>query len=291
MNDLRTVRHRKLVLSGTSAQELVGGLYRHLKSENKKFSLAYICRKAGMPSKGYLSDVINGRRQLHEKFAKGLADAFELEGAERKIFLLTIEKEREPSQRKREVLQKRILAVRDQKKSGVESVPSFLSSPVLFTRLFCALGLFTKPPTREKLSEIFQGEDQTELSAAIEQLVQSGAVTEKEGLLHPASASIMFGDAQGAEGNVRYVQSFLEYSGSQVGKWFPRKKESYIESSVVSVKLSQYRALLPKMKEYFDAAITELETAQGADDLVYFNIQVYPERGEGQALPRSGPAA
>lgn len=257
---------------------MVGGLYRHRKGENKKFSLAYICRRAGMPSKGYLSDVINGRRQLHEKFARGLADAFELSGEERKIFLLTVEKEKELSPNKQLLLQKRIQALRDHKKSGV-SLPSFSANPVLFTRLFCALGLFTKPPTRQRLAEVFRGENEAEVHAAIEQLVRSGAVKEAEGKLTSASSSIMFGSEKGVEANVRYIQSFLQHSAGQVPKWYARKSESYIESSVVSVKRETYLAMLPKMKEFFDSAMTEAETAEGADDLVYFNIQVYPERG------------
>lgn len=56
-------------------------------------SLTWLCRRAGMASKGYLSDVMSGRRRLNQRYAEPLAEALGLSGVRVEIFKTLVELE------------------------------------------------------------------------------------------------------------------------------------------------------------------------------------------------------
>lgn len=56
-------------------------------------SLTWLCRRAGMASKGYLGDVMSGRRRLHPRYAEPLAEALGLSGSLIEIFKTLVELE------------------------------------------------------------------------------------------------------------------------------------------------------------------------------------------------------
>jgi len=73
-----------LLPAETSAQAL-RNLYLAGKAKSRKFSLGHVCRRAGIPSTGYFSDVMKGKRILHMKHLEGIARAFLLSTDERSL--------------------------------------------------------------------------------------------------------------------------------------------------------------------------------------------------------------
>jgi uncharacterized protein (TIGR02147 family) len=63
-------------------QEFLGDFYRHKKSINRGFSYRLFCRKAGINSPGYVSEVIGGSRSLSKAYVPKFARAMELDEKE-----------------------------------------------------------------------------------------------------------------------------------------------------------------------------------------------------------------
>lgn len=256
---------------------LLGALYRARKSENIRFSLQYLCNRAKIASKGYLSDVIGGRRKLSARYARSLADAFDLEDTERKIFIYLVQKDDEPSFAKQRSLAKKIQALKDQLKSGIRDVPENIHSHVLFTRIFCSLSVFSSPPTKEQVVSLLKDENPDAVRGTIDLLIQSGAVVEVNNKLSVVSSEIRFGNGGDSDSNIRYIEEFLNFSKTQARNWYPKKNESFFESSMLSVRKDRYLELLPKIKEIIDQTLTGLEEASDADELIHFGIQIFPD--------------
>jgi hypothetical protein len=244
MNKTRTINRESILPLSTHSRQVIRQLYEHKKSENPKFSLEYICRQAKLPSKGYLGDVMSGRRRLNPLHAKPLAKILNIEGLEKKIFLLMIQKESARSIMKSKVLEKQILSFQSQLKNGLSDFPTGVDKTILFTRVFCSLGLFPGSPTRKMICDLFSEEPLAAVENVINQLVESQAVHERDGLLSCTSAEIMFANGIDKDENISYVASHIEYARNQIRKWYPEKEKSYFSSSIVSVKRSKYKANL-----------------------------------------------
>ncbi len=67
-------------LEADSPARILRSLYTVNKSQSKKVSLTYICRRAGIPSKGYLAFVMSGKRKLNMKYWGAICQTFKLEG-------------------------------------------------------------------------------------------------------------------------------------------------------------------------------------------------------------------
>jgi uncharacterized protein (TIGR02147 family) len=266
-----------LILEAESSSALFGALYRARKAENSKFSLQYLCAKAKVPSKGYLSDVMAGRRRLSPAYAKGLAEALGLSGAEKKIFVTMAELESEASPHRRGILEKRLRSCKAQLQTNLTDLPESARSPLLFTRAFCALGIFVSPPTREQVAKLFPEETPGAVHEALDSLIRCGAVAEEGGKLRVVSQEVRFGEGNPTEANLLYLEQSMQLSQKNLRKWFARKEESYFESCTVSVRKSRYLEILPRLKEAMDSLLTEMEEPSGADELVHFGIQLFPE--------------
>src|SRR4051812_47778282 len=62
----------------------------HKKNLNQVFSNRLFCRKAGIKSAGYFSEVLNGRRNLSKSFIAKFAKGLELNAKEQAYFTLLV---------------------------------------------------------------------------------------------------------------------------------------------------------------------------------------------------------
>src|ERR1035438_1879138 len=120
MNKLRTNRFtirldkQAFLQNCKSSGELIKAIYRLNKEANSKISLQFICDRAGIPSKGLLSDIMAGRRPLKLSHANNLVGVFGLVGVEKKLFLALVRWELERSPVKAKLLEKQVEALKDQ---------------------------------------------------------------------------------------------------------------------------------------------------------------------------------
>jgi hypothetical protein len=74
-------------------------LYQLYKSQHKKVSFSFLCRRCGIPSKGYLSFVMSGKRRLNAKYWAPVCDAFKLNYQQAEVMRLLLEADAEPEKR------------------------------------------------------------------------------------------------------------------------------------------------------------------------------------------------
>ncbi|MCX6123476.1 MAG: hypothetical protein NTV34_01805, partial [Proteobacteria bacterium] len=75
-----------ILLDAMTAGDAIHRIYLHKKNISKNISLEGLCRQAGMPSKGYLSDVMHGKRRLNRTYRSKLAKVLGLQGTLAKYF-------------------------------------------------------------------------------------------------------------------------------------------------------------------------------------------------------------
>lgn len=81
----------RILLENDSAASSLRSLYELHKSHQSKVSLSFVCRRAGIPSKGYLSFVMAGKRRLNVKYWQGVCEVFKLNDEQERIMKLLLE--------------------------------------------------------------------------------------------------------------------------------------------------------------------------------------------------------
>ncbi|MDQ3231482.1 MAG: hypothetical protein M3Q07_06640 [Pseudobdellovibrionaceae bacterium] len=102
----------QVLLQANQASEILRTLYCLFKGKQKKVSLTFICRSAGIPSKGYLALVMNGQRRLHAKYWDAIFRTFKLNPAQREILRAFLEMEQLNCEHSQALQYRQILALR-----------------------------------------------------------------------------------------------------------------------------------------------------------------------------------
>ena len=90
-------KYLKSLQNCKNSSEALNFLYLRSKKEKREISLGYICKRAGIPSTGYLSDVFKGKRRLNSKYTEGILKALRLKGQEKKFVDLLVAKDNSKS--------------------------------------------------------------------------------------------------------------------------------------------------------------------------------------------------
>lgn len=102
----------QVLLESEHASEILRTLYCLFKSQQKKVSLTFICRSAGIPSKGYLALVMNGQRRLHTKYWESIFRTFKLNDKQRDILRAILEKDQLNCEQSQAVQARHILSMK-----------------------------------------------------------------------------------------------------------------------------------------------------------------------------------
>jgi hypothetical protein len=111
----------QLLLEAEHAAEILRTLYCLYKSKQKKVSLTFICRSAGIPSKGYLALVMNGQRRLHVKYWDGIFRTFKLNDVQRAVFRAFLELDHLNCQHSQALQYRQITELRSQLRQDANS--------------------------------------------------------------------------------------------------------------------------------------------------------------------------
>lgn len=266
-----------ILLTADASAEILRRFYELRKADNAKYSLTFLCRAAGIKSKGYLADVMNGRRKLNAEYWEDLAHAFGLDGIRSELFrlLLRLDAAEEPAE-KRE-LQPEIASHRKAIQAADETLPERLRGMFFAFEVFCAFGLYKNEPTRENLREYFGRSMGVELDAALHLLTSSGFAElagERYKLLRQ---TVNFTDAEDGISHLNFLRLSIEDAMRKVEKLQPKKNVTLFESNMISVRAKDYIKELPRIKEAVRKLQTNLESGD-ADMILRFNVQVYPSR-------------
>jgi hypothetical protein len=102
----------QILLEANHASEILRTLYCVFKGKQKKVSLTFICRSAGIPSKGYLALVMNGQRRLHAKYWDAIFRTFKLNDLQRDIFRAFLEMDQLSCEHSQALQFRQIMALR-----------------------------------------------------------------------------------------------------------------------------------------------------------------------------------
>lgn len=257
-------------------QKLIRALYQDGKSKNRKFSLSFLCRRAGIPSKGYLGDVMKAKRKLNLKYALKLGQAFGLSGSHLKFFILIVSRDQEHDPVVREKIERALAST--EKRLHIRRVP--LKSTLnlrLISRIFGLCGVIKPPITVRKLHAALPELSESAIDKALGQLVLVGALTEENAEFQITGAQFMFPTGNEPRVVNDFFRDSLSEALSVVPKWLTRPKESFFQSTVLSVKKAVYQEKLEEIREFFDGIQSDIES-NDADSVVYFNIQIYPQK-------------
>lgn len=268
--------HQTILLFAESSSEALYQLYKYFKSTNSKYSLSYICRRLELNSKGYLSDVIHGRRLLHRRHWKKVAEVFSLTApfAELLEILFQIDMEKNS-----ESLQELRALLNSKKKSltfSREVLPDKLRGMFFAFDVFCAFGLFNNQPKKQQLRDYFGVERGLELEVALSILLTTGLIekTEDDGY-KLVKNHIRFSDSEDGMSHLDFLKQSIEDARNQVERWKNKADQSIFASNIISVRRSDYLKTVERLKRELLEIQSNLES-QEADMLIRFNIQVYP---------------
>ncbi len=267
----------EILLTADAGAEILRRFYELRKAENAKYSLTFLCRAAGIKSKGTLADVMNGRRKLNAEYWEDLAHAFGLDGIRSELFLLLLRNDAAEEADVKKALVAEIASHRKSIAAADETLPERLRGMFFAFEVFCAFGLYKNEPTRENLRDYFGRAMGVELDAALHLLASSGLAElhgERYKLLRD---TVKFTDSEDGISHLNFLRLSIEDAMRKVDKWQPKKELTYFESNMISVRTKDYEKELPRIKETIRKLQTNLESSD-ADMILRFNVQVYPSR-------------
>lgn len=261
----------KILIESDGLAQALRGLYEYRKATNKRYSLQFICNQAQIPSKGHLADVMASRRNLKATYTRSLCKTLGLDSRQSKVFTLLSKIQRAHGEVELTKLQHQLSVAKKLLKSVEVDFKAIYGDPVDFSRAFCSIGLF-KPgsATQKNISQALRL-DSNYTQTLLDQLVARSFLVEKNGVYKLSDREVHFSKGE----YVGMVKAYLSRSLQQVDQKID-SKDSFYESSTVSVSLNSYQKMLPKLKEIIFESMSELET-EAADALVHFNIQIYPD--------------
>lgn len=266
-----------ILLTADAGSEILRRFYELRKAENAKYSLAFLCRAAGIKSKGYLADVMNGRRKLNAEYWEDLAHAFGLDGLRSELFRMLLRLDAEEDQAQKKILHAEIASLRKSIAASDETLPERLRGMFFAFEVFCAFGLYKNAPTRDDLRDYFGRSMGVELDAALHLLTSSGLAELQGDRYKLLRDTVKFTDSEDGISHLNFLRLSIEDAMRKVDKWQPKKEVSYFESNMISVRAKDYAKELPRIKEAIRRMQTNLESSD-ADLILRFNVQVYPTR-------------
>jgi hypothetical protein len=258
-----------------SATEALRYLY-DVRKKDQAISLSQICKDAGIPSRGYLSSVLRGHRQLHTKYRRAICKAFSLTGNSAGVVrtLVDLGSLRNSSLKKKPLLMRRLERYRKVSRISHQSMPMTLDIP-LFAEVFCAFGLYQDRPTEEDLVSYFGKRNEREVLNAVDALLQQGLIR-PDGLHYRIENNLVFyKDSENGLTHLNYLIASLKTTTKEIPTWFEQTDIAHFQSSILSVKKQDLIELLPMIKAYLDLKRSQLESSE-ADMLIRFSCQIHP---------------
>ncbi len=266
----------RILCDATSAGSALRELYERRKAVRDSFSLAYMCRKTGA-SKGYISDVLRGRRKLNPSYWAAFVDLFQLQGASRGLFEILLKLERCKDVDERQQLEGEWQRLRKLARAHIKSFPHRARGMFFALELFCAFGLFDNQPTLAQLKAYYGRARAVEVDEALRFLVGMDLIAfdgERYRLLQD-HIGFLNHDEDDPLSYQNYLRQGLDRAKTNVSRWCMQRDEAIFESTFLSVKNTEFQAAIAKIRQTMHEMQADLESSK-ADQLLLFNVQIFP---------------
>lgn len=266
----------KIALDAESGREAIQHIYSYKKTLNSKYSLNYIGQRIGLKSRGTLSEMIQGKRKFSMKYVLPVLVALDVSPHVSQFIETIFELENATQEKIRKELEIKIQSFKVYFNDRFTSLNAEHGFSLLASDILCAFGLFNNKPTERDLIDFFGKSRVMSIVEAIHSLVKNGLI-EKENDYYIATEN--FSKFVTAENQESYSKSYLKDSindaMSQLGYWNNKVDVSCFGSTVMTVKLEDYKKVLDQIRNDMFKYFSALETKEG-DTVVRLNMQVYP---------------
>lgn len=265
-----------LLLDAKDSSDALGKLYRLQKTQYSQWSMQFACKKIGIPSTGYFSDVLKSKRKLHPKYILKTCTAFSLTKPQSLYFERLVLRDQETEPTKIEELTRELQKLGAQLQTEYIGIPTQLSDGLLWHILvLSSFSLFQKAPSKAQLEKFFGVGLTIPLGKSLHRLESLGLIEAKEGGYALTKTRIIFNDAEDGLSHLDFLEKSILHAASQVRTWFPKPEKSFLLSTVVTVKAKDYEARIPELRSKIHALLNDLNSDEG-DQLVEFNVQLFP---------------
>ncbi|MCX6126394.1 MAG: TIGR02147 family protein, partial [Proteobacteria bacterium] len=253
--------------------EAIRNLYLSFKERNQRYSIPYICKKAGISSQGYLSDVIHGKRTLHLKYKVGILRALELKGAAARCLKTLIEIDHQKDPVLAAKLERRLLVQKKALTIEHRSISHDMAQFFLALEVFCAFGLFNNKPTLQNLVNYFASQSAGDLHRAVLLLKELKLIEMDREHYVVSTGQVNFSGERFSQ--IDYLKLAFKQGIQSIDKWYAYPDYALFESINMSVKKSELLKYLPTVRQNTEDLRLGLETEDG-DMVVRLNLQIYP---------------
>ncbi|NRA65933.1 MAG: TIGR02147 family protein [Pseudobacteriovorax sp.] len=262
-----------------SSGELLRELYL-MKKRERKTSLGAICRSIGIPSTGYLSDVMKGKKILNQKYWEATKSYFSFDEKQSILFHLLLDRDQARKQKSLddenrlsqdiEILRQRI------SHSDIHRLSSRFANRAFALDVFAALGLKkNQGATLRCLKDFFGRAKALDVEKSVALLLQEGLVTiDDQGTIREANLSFHINDSEDFS-HVNYLKDVISDTHQQIDHWYDNKELANFFSATIPVAKEQYQQVLSEIKIFMEERSIKL-VSKDADSLVRLSFQAFP---------------
>jgi uncharacterized protein (TIGR02147 family) len=272
--DAKLIDH--LLLDAEDSSEALASLNRIRKSRSDRWSMRAACKRIGISSTGYFSDVLKGKRRLHPKYIEGTGAAFGLSKAQLKYFEVLVLRDQDEKGKADKSWAAELEKVSAPLRMEYVAFPKQLSEGLHWHIIvLSSFSLFKDAPTLRELGEYFGQSLLLPLSKSLHKLSEMGLVEIHNDRYTLSKTRIIFKESEDGLSEIEFLEKSTAHAASQVKAWYPKTEQSIFVSSVVTVKSQDLAKKLPDIRGRIHSILNELNSAQG-DQLVEFNLQLFP---------------
>lgn len=266
----------QILMQAETMAEAVYRLFHAKKALGRRISLGSLCKAIHIPSTGYLSDVMQGKKHLARKYVHPLAQYFALSDAATAVLFALHDIKVDPdgkrgSDSRLHLARKRL--------SVVTMAPKGEAHLLFFAfDVFASFGLFDGQPSYVDLHELFSSEHLTEkLDDALAFLLQHNFIRQVSdaGRYELVSEQVVMSPKTDVTTAMEFIRLSLFDAAEQLEPRFSRRDSAFFTSQSLSVRRDQLLDFIQRWRQLVDELLSAGETKDG-DMLLRVNVQVYP---------------
>ena len=239
-----------------------------ISSQDKKKSMRWLAKKAGINSPQLISMIVNGKRNLSKEMASALSYALDLNDEEEEFLILLIDlQDSKVADHKEEILHR----IRTQfqgglfKNLGREDIEYF--SKWYYPVIRESVGL----PLEKNIGD-YLGLSKEEVEDAYEFLIRFGLLKRENGEIKKDDQSVWFGDKLAPLAMIKFHLEMISKSMDEVKVIQPMQ---HFETLTVSIPKKKIPELKSRIHKFVCEVDTWLEEETSHDQVIQLNVNFY----------------
>jgi uncharacterized protein (TIGR02147 family) len=258
-------------------RKFLGDFFQRKKTLNKGFSYRLFCRKAGINSPGYISEVIGGSRNLSKSYVEKFALGLGLDGKERDYFDLMVAFTHAPDDQARQEVYGLMVKAMPLRIQGLRR-----SQWEYFSKWYHVA-------VRETLSIVKVKDDYAELAARLNPcitpaeakaaiaLLEGLGLVERDGEGHWKARHVSLvskGDESESLLFRAYRKEMLARAGEALDRFPPQAQNN--SCVTLSVSPAGMERILSHLEDFHKRVIETVQADRNEDRVLQINVQVFP---------------